>query len=518
MSTLRRLVLALAVALVVACAFAPVAAPSRAQDPGPTLIVNQLDWSAYPQMRAVVTVLGADGIPVPDLVPSQFQAFDGDRQLRVTAATPAQDQERRLDVVVTIDVSGSMAGEPLALAKSAATEFIQSLGENDRAAVVAFSDEVLPVLGLTGDKEALATAINGLAANGGTALFEAVQVSTFLAGATAAEGNRAAVVFLSDGENETAASDATAEGSLDSASGSGIPVYPIAFGSLPDLAYLQMLAAQTRGLYREATPGTLGEVYREISNLLRSQYVVEIIGEGEADASEGTLQIIALVGSSPAATLVPFTRGVVAPPAPVSTVASGGVSPEVTVPESSSGGGFGFAEFALYSLAAMAVLGALGGGAYGVRRWQLNRREVARQLAVIAPNAKLAAAQGLPRRAVAAAPREAVAPVMEEAGTGKLVERGGEGRVIEIGAGPIILGTSPRVCHVVLHNGGSIAPEHARIWLRGRRYVLHHVGGMSRKTFVSGHEADWVGLDSGDTIVIGRWQFVFRDGSPGEDE
>jgi predicted component of type VI protein secretion system len=63
----------------------------------------------------------------------------------------------------------------------------------------------------------------------------------------------------------------------------------------------------------------------------------------------------------------------------------------------------------------------------------------------------------------------------------------------------------------VLHDGALIAPEHARIWLRGKRYVLHHTGGMSRKTYVAGHEADWVVLDSGDEITIGRYSFIFED-------
>jgi hypothetical protein len=141
-----------------------------------------------------------------------------------------------------------------------------------------------------------------------------------------------------------------------------------------------------------------------------------------------------------------------------------------------------------------------------------SRRELAHQLAVIAPNQELAAAQGVPRRVGTMAPisRSAVA-VLEERGTGVLIEHGGEARTVEIGAGPLVLGTSPKRCQIVLTAHGAIAPEHVRIWLRGNRYVLHHVGGMSRKTLVNGHEADWVVLDPGDEIAIGGYRFLFED-------
>lgn len=504
----------LALTIVGLCLAAALTGPSsmarsaRAQEGAATLTINQLDASLYPELRAVVTVVDGNGVPVAGLVPSQFQVYDEGTQLEILEAVAAQDEDLRLDVVVTIDVSGSMVGQPLASAKAAATEFVESLGPNDRAALVSFSDEVTPVLGLTEDKDALTDAIANLEAVGGTALFEAVQVSTFLAASAAAEGSRASVVLLSDGENDTQASDATSESSLTIASGSGIPVYPIAFGDLSDPVYLQQVADMTRGEYREATTGTIGGVYGELSTLLRSQYVVTAMATMPADAGEGSAQVIAFVGTTPASAVARFQRGVlVAPPPPEDGPE---VAPEVPADSGSGAGNGKVVRFGLLGVAALAVVG---GGVFGVRRVQAHRRELARQKAVVEPNVRLATAQGVPRAtgSYKAAEHAKAAAIAEEQGTGRLVERGGEGRVIPIGAGPIVIGSSPRVCNVLVHNGGSIAPEHARIWLRGRGYVLHHVGGMSRKTYVSGHEADWVGLEDGDEIVIGKWRFQFRD-------
>jgi hypothetical protein len=222
------------------------------------------------------------------------------------------------------------------------------------------------------------------------------------------------------------------------------------------------------------------------------------------DGSPGTLQLVAQVGSAPAASVANFQRGIPLPPS---------ADPPEAANASADDGGAGAGDFAVYGLGAMALMAALAVGAIALTRYQRHRRTVAHQMSVVAPNPALAAAQGVPKRTGSFAASETIAAQNAEVGTGQLVERGGEERVIDIGAGPIILGTSAVVCHVVLHDGAQIAPEHARIWMRGKRYVLHHTGGMSRKTYVAGHEADWVVLDPGDEIAIGRYRFIFEDGT-----
>ncbi len=177
-----------------------------------------------------------------------------------------------------------------------------------------------------------------------------------------------------------------------------------------------------------------------------------------------------------------------------------------------SGDGSSSSNVAAFVLDALMGLAAVGAAGFFLRRWQAGRRAVAQQMQVVAPNVRAAAAQGVPERS-GSYNRPSSATAVMEAGTGRLVERGGEGRVVEIGGGPIVIGSSPTVCQLVLRNGGSIAPEHVRTWPRGGRYVLHHVGGMSRKTLVNGSAADWLILDPGDEIVIARWRFTFEDPS-----
>jgi len=89
------------------------------------------------------------------------------------------------------------------------------------------------------------------------------------------------------------------------------------------------------------------------------------------------------------------------------------------------------------------------------------------------------------------------------------VLRASDGRAYPIGAEAAVIGSAEDSCHIVLPGDG-VAPDHARIWIRDGRCLLHHVGGMSRKTYVSGEEVEWVVLDPGDEVRIGGHRLVFE--------
>lgn len=479
------------------------AAPALGQQPpagSPSITVNQVDASRYPDLTLVVTALDPRGLPVRGLTPKDFQAFDGKDQLPISSAVAAQDQGLPLTVVVAIDVSGSMQGDPIARAKQAATQFVQSLGPNDQAAIVAFSDSVIPVVPLTGDRASLTRGVDSLTAAGNTALYEAVQTASYVA--RSAKSPRAAVVLLTDGQNETQTSSATADGSVSAARGAGLPVFTIGFGAAPDANFLQQLSTTTQGQYRSATAATVGSVYADISALLRNQYVITTKANRPADGGDATLQVIAFIGGTPAASVANYKRGA----APVvATIAAPTAAPAVTIEPATSAGS---SNVALYVFAAVIAAIIIGVATFFARRWYRRRSLLKAQLAVVAPNVRQAAAQPLPTHSAISTNGSGVTAV---AGTGRLLEKGGEGREFEIGGGPTVIGSSARSCTIVLPSARDIAPEHARIWLRDGRYMLHHVGGMGRRTVVANQTVDWVTLDPGDEIVIGHHRFVFQD-------
>lgn len=474
-------------------------ASARAQQV-PTLTINQIDASKYPQLRAVATVLDGNGVPVPGLKADQFQAFDGERRLTISNVTSAQDATVPLSVVVTIDVSGSMAGDPLSQAKLAATSFVRQLGASDRATVVVFNDKVATAVPFTNDQAVLTNGFATLQAAGGTALYEAVQASAFAARTT--DSPRRAVVLLTDGQNDTQQSAVTGEQALAAARAAGVPMFTVGFGDQPDTAYLKSLADATGGAYLPATTATVGAVYSSIAAVLRDQYVIDLQAQAPADGATAQLRLQVSVASAQLAANASYQRG--AAPA----TATPQPSPTAVPPPAGSRASGGGTSTALVALGAVGAVAAAGGGGVLVVTWWRRRRVVRRQTAVTAANPVQAAAQPLPRQVGAIVDGETAL----ETGTGRLVERRAEGNAVhQLGGGPVVIGSSRRSCTIILPESAHVAPEHARIWLRGGRYLLHHAGGFRRRTLVNGREADWVRLERGDELQVGPHVFVFED-------
>jgi hypothetical protein len=309
------------------------------------------------------------------------------------------------------------------------------------------------------------------------------------------------VVLLTDGQNDSPNSQATADGSLNVARGSGVPIFTVGFGDQPDVQYLQALSSATSGEYLPATVANVSAVYQSIATLLRNQYIITLNAPIPADGKQASLRLVAnLADASPEATAT-YQRGVAA--------AQPTVEPQQTLaaPAATTTVGGGSSRTSLMVFSAIVLIAATCGGGYLLLLWQRRRRVLARQLAVTAPNPMRAAAQPLPQRAGAAALGS-----VAEIGTGRLVEKTADGdRVHLLGAGPVVIGSAKRLCTITLPEGEDVAPEHVRISLRAGRYLLHHIGGPRRRTLVNGGDTDWVRLEAGDEVRLGRHRFVFED-------
>src|SRR3989304_4673806 len=133
--------------------------------------IDALDSSQFPRIRATVTVVDASGRPVVNLPPDAFRARAGDIALPVSEVASATDEGLGVAVTLAFDVSGSMRGLPLDQAKQAGKALLEELGPEDQVAALAFADEAKLVQPFTRDRQALALSIDGLAAQGNTALY-----------------------------------------------------------------------------------------------------------------------------------------------------------------------------------------------------------------------------------------------------------------------------------------------------------------------------------------------------------
>ena len=162
---------------------------------------------------AVVT--DGAGRPLSGLRPENFRITeDGQPQTIANFGTT----ETPFEIALLLDTSGSTRDD-VALIRSAANSFIQALRPGDRVGIVAFNQaqtvsapiatvEVLTPL--TGDREALKTAIENLGASQGTPYYDALERiadSIFREPPSEELRGRRAVVALTDGVDSSSNSD-----------------------------------------------------------------------------------------------------------------------------------------------------------------------------------------------------------------------------------------------------------------------------------------------------------------------
>ena len=261
---------------------------------GPVSVtIDDLDTGSYPNMKVLVTVRDANGVPIPDLGIDNFELIeDGKVSFRPAKVTTQVNPDAAISVMLVIDISGSMKGKPIAEAKRAANAFIDKLNATDRAAIIAFADEIDlenlvdgKEIGFTTDKNALRNLVDQLDTRIGwdTPLYDAIYKGLDL---TSEEpiGKRV-VIVMTDGRDERDNAKGTPvpnKGSrfapddpINEATRQGIPVFTIGVGGKIDSDYLFRLAARTGAQYQE-TPNAeeLTTLFQNVLDQLKQQYAL----------------------------------------------------------------------------------------------------------------------------------------------------------------------------------------------------------------------------------------------------
>ena len=271
-----------------------------AQDDGPpavTVEIGSINDDDFPELTLFVNVRDQYGVPVPDLTIDDFQVLLGDESAQVLSVENITRDELPISVVLVIDTSDSMYGDPLADAQVAALTFLDRLAPGDEVALVDFDSTVKVAQDFTSDLDSVRAAIDGLFADRRTALYEAVYQSTGVA--LNASTPRRFVVFLTDGNEFGSLSTHSAAEGIELAAGANVPFYVIGLGYGVDRTYLSNLGAETRGrtyFYPDST--TLAEVYDYLANYLRTQYIVRIGTTLEPDGQPRELALSVAEGSA----------------------------------------------------------------------------------------------------------------------------------------------------------------------------------------------------------------------------
>ncbi len=259
-----------------------------AQEAKPALAILQVDDARYPQMKVLVSVADANGIPIQGLQKDAFLITEDGR------AAPIQTVQEvpgaaEVNVALALDVSGSMKGQPIDATRQAAARLLQSLSAQDKAALLTFNQKVKELAPLGSDRNAMIAALQSIQADGDTALFDAIHQGVMVV-KDAPSGRRAVVIF-SDGEDTK--STLTLEDAVKSAQRFAVPVYIVGYGPKIKPQELQRIAQLTGGaFFRAPKLEDIPTAFAQVLDALHRAYEIVYLGETPADNKEHELRVI----------------------------------------------------------------------------------------------------------------------------------------------------------------------------------------------------------------------------------
>ncbi|HCN28748.1 MAG TPA: hypothetical protein DIT64_08255 [Verrucomicrobiales bacterium] len=185
--------------------------------------------------------------PVGDLLPVRLKA-------------PDEEEKQSAAIALVLDRSGSMAGEKLEMAKSAAIATAEVLGRNDSLGVFAFDSEahtVAPMTRLT-STAAVSGQISALAAGGGTNLEPAFQQAREALLRVKARVRH--MIILTDGQTTGGGYEALAS----QCRGEGVTISTVAIGEGSHVALLQAIASSGGGqAYSTLDPASITRIFTQ---------------------------------------------------------------------------------------------------------------------------------------------------------------------------------------------------------------------------------------------------------------
>jgi VWFA-related protein len=232
-----------------------------------------------------VDVLVADGDrPVLGLGPADFEVLDNGVVQEVVSVSA---EKLPVNVILALDTSGSVAGEPLGHLRSAGRALLGRLQAGDQAALVTFSHEVTLREPLTRDLDRVGHALESVEPRGETAVLDATYSAMMLG---EQDIGRDLLIIFSDGLDTS--SWLTARQVLDAARRADVVVYAVAVRGTDRPVFLRELTGLTGGSLVEVdSTRHLSAAFLQVFDEFRSRYLIHYSPRGVATSGWHELKV-----------------------------------------------------------------------------------------------------------------------------------------------------------------------------------------------------------------------------------
>jgi VWFA-related protein len=230
-------------------------------------------FSSRVEAVRVDVLVTQNGQPVRGLRLADFAVDDNGVPQQVDLVS---SEQLPLNVILTLDMSASVAGEPLDQLRRAGRALLDGLRPGDRAALITFSHVVSMRASLTGDVGLVRRALDSSEATGNTSLVDASYAGMVLG---ESDVGRALLLVFSDGLDSS--SWLLSEEVLDIARRCDVVAYGVSVGRTPKSDFLRDLSDVTGGTHIEIqSTKDLSATFLSVLDEFRHRYVVSYSPQG----------------------------------------------------------------------------------------------------------------------------------------------------------------------------------------------------------------------------------------------
>ncbi len=179
-----------------------------------------------------------------------------------------QAARKNVNLVMLLDVSGSMEGDKLESARRAAIQFVEQMGDRDFLTLITFSErpQILAEHEQVGtSRTRVIELLEGLEVQTSTALYDAIAAGAAAVARTAVPQTSNVMVLLTDGVDTSSTRFRFDQELVDLVAASGSVVCTIAYGDDADEELLSELAIKTNGLFYRGDEANIAAIYEELS-------------------------------------------------------------------------------------------------------------------------------------------------------------------------------------------------------------------------------------------------------------
>ncbi|MDE6014493.1 MAG: VWA domain-containing protein [Acetatifactor sp.] len=157
-----------------------------------------------------------------------------------------------LNIAFVVDLSGSMSGTKLSTTKSAINSFIDVLEDEDKAAIVSFTNSATVSCNMTDDKVTLKNAVKSMRASGLTSIYKGIEKAIGVFEDAETDGYKMMIVFTDGYDEPSTRYDIHYRALVEMANEKDIVIYTIGISTI-DEALLTKVAESTGGKYYYAS-------------------------------------------------------------------------------------------------------------------------------------------------------------------------------------------------------------------------------------------------------------------------